>query len=126
MPPRGAGTVVGRERQSRASCVLTGSTTSNVVPLADAARHLDASAVLRHDPERGRQAKPGALAGGLRRVERIEDSRQAFRRNAGARVDDADDRLFAVPPTIATKVSTRNCPPVGIASRALSTRFINT
>ena len=74
---------------------IAGSTTSNVVPRPTRLDTVDAAAVLRHDPERGRQPEPGALAGVLGRVERIEDPRQALRRNAGAGVDDADDRLIA-------------------------------
>ena len=96
------------------------------MPLADTAGRLDAAAVLRHDPERGRQPEAGTLAGGLRRVERIEDPRQALLRNAGAGVGDRDDRLLALPAMLATKVSTRSSPPAGIASRALMTRFIST
>ena len=45
-------------------------------PFADSAVDEDVAAALRHDPVHRRQAEPRALAGFLRRVERLEDVRE--------------------------------------------------
>ena len=63
--------------------------------LSDPALALDAAFVLADDAVGDRQAESRPLADGLRRKERIVDSREVFARNPRSRIGDLRDRAAA-------------------------------
>ena len=94
------------------------------------------AAVLRDDAVDGGEAEPGALARLLRREEGVEDPRAHLRAHAGAGVAHGEQRVaargdprvrrVARRPRRPCPVSIESVPPSGIASRALTARFIST
>ena len=104
--------------------------------LADFAVNIDPALMLLNDAKHGGQPQAGAFADILGGEERFEDPRQNFRRDAAAGVahTQADKRtgpglgeLRAAASSNSTPaVSMMSWPPLGMASRALTARFIST
>ncbi len=120
---------------ARASSVVAGGR-PRTSSRAGRARHRDGSTALLHDAEHGREPEARPLALRLRREERLEDPAPASPRPSRTPVSltasitcgpGHADVLRAWPRRASTfDVAIVSMPPVGIASRALTTRFMMT
>ncbi len=105
-------------------------------PLANRARDLPPASVLAHDPEDRRQSEPGAESLRLGREKWLENVMEMLGRDAAPRI--ATQRRTNRPgsalgwpltyslPISTTSILTERLPPSGMASRALTIRFIIT
>ena len=104
--------------------------------MADFAIDIDPALMLLDDAENRGQSQAGAFADFLGGEERFENLRKIFRRDAAAGVahaqadEGAGAGLGGCAPAASSnstaEVSMISCPPLGMASRALTARFIST